>query len=60
LEHLQSAALKAASIRIKIMQIIKRITAREFCKYFPESLNQKKLWGSEFWRDAGAIVVMNS
>ena len=38
---------------LKVMQIVKSITAREFFKKFPEV--RKQLWGGEFWSDGGYI-----
>ena len=37
----------------QVMQTIKRITAREFFKKYPEV--KKQLWGSEFWSDGGYV-----
>lgn len=38
---------------LKVMQIIKSITARQIFKKHPEI--KKQLWGGEFWSDGGYI-----
>ena len=38
---------------LRVMQIIKSITAKQMFKAFPEI--KKELWGEEFWSDGGDI-----